>query len=133
MDTELEHARALVVKAGMQSFQRVNSAYEATAHALFPVVKIAIDNIEPIVRGPGVHTFVEDRALAILSAIKFGILLPPVLVYSWSSAAYEYKLYDGFHRYYISLALGFSEIFVGVNPWKPENAATPGLDSGKGL
>ena len=120
MKSELEEARALVAKAGMETFLTRGTAYCATSDALFPIVKVAINRIEPIVRGPGIHTFVEKRALSILDAIKSGKLLPPVMVYGWSIKGYEYTLYDGFHRYYLSRALGFSEIFVSVNPYEQD-------------
>lgn len=116
MESELAEALDLVTKAGMETFQKMNTAYGATSNALFPVIKVAISSIEPIVRGPGIHTFVEWRAFSILDAIRAGELLPPVMVYGWPTNGYEYRLYDGFHRYYLSRALGFSEIFVSVNP-----------------
>lgn len=116
MEAELDQARALIAKAGMQSFRPLSSAYAATANALFPFAKIELSNIEPIVRGAHIHTFVSERAMAILSAIENGDALPAVLVYGWSTGRWEYKLYDGFHRYYLLIALGFTETWVGVNP-----------------
>ncbi|WP_154668205.1 hypothetical protein [Pseudoduganella violaceinigra] len=117
MESELKEARAVLVKARMEGFQKVDTAYLALQDAVFPVVRVPINSIEPIVRAAGVHTFVMPRAMSILEAIKSCSLLPPVMVYRWATTpGYEYKLYDGFHRYYLSLALGFSEIFVSVNP-----------------
>ena len=112
--------RELISRAGMSSFFPMSTAYIGSKDPLYPSEVVPLNDIEPFVRGVGVPNFNERRALYILDTICNNTPLPPVRAYGFANSPYKYQLFDGFHRYHISIALGFTEIPVGINPWKPE-------------
>ena len=79
----------------------------------FPVERllhIPIASISPAVRDAGCATFL--RFALILDAFRNNVSLPPVEVDRLPQAfgAIEYRLRDGFHRYYSARAVGFSNV-----------------------
>jgi hypothetical protein len=62
-------------------------------------------------RAAGIRWFDRQRTISILSAMKNDAILPPINCYA---DAYSPKLsvQDGFHRYYLSIAFGFTAIPV---------------------
>ena len=99
-------------------------AYVHTGHSLFQVEVVPINEVAPFARGLGVPGLIEERVFSILHAVSEGEPLPPVNVYrsASSGATPAFKLYHGFHRYQLSVALGFTHIPVAVNPWDENNA-----------
>jgi len=72
------------------------------------------------IQGPNRTSIAEERAHSILTAISQDIPLPPVEVHeppSQTAGNHRYGLRNGFHRYHIALALGFSHIPVVVHPF----------------
>jgi ParB-like chromosome segregation protein Spo0J len=78
---------------------------------------LALTEIQP----PAERTvFDRERARCILDGIKESSQIPPVEVerYPESVAAPRpYRLHNGFHRYHLSLALGFTHIPVVERPY----------------
>lgn len=58
------------------------------------------------------------RSASILSAIRDDVPLPPVTLIQRAGEA-RYKLRDGFHRFHLSAALGFTHVAAVVTDWKP--------------
>jgi hypothetical protein len=118
----LSEARVLVKKAGMGGFVRKGSA--PACEGAERVVEIAL--IDPPTRDAGVPIFNKPdperpgvvRSASILSAIRDGIPLPPVLLFHRAGEV-RYELRDGFHRFHLSAALGFTHVAAVVTDWKP--------------
>lgn len=104
---------------------------EAYLIAVYPAVQlIALTDIEPPLLGPGrAHLtdsgFDEFRMVNILQGIARRQIIPPVEVTDHQQQGeYRYKVYDGFHRFYASVAAGFPCLpTITVSGWKPETPA----------
>ena len=86
-----------------------------------PVFCVPMHAIHTFERAPGVPNFNnrdERRSASILEAIRAVVPLPPILVFQRTGET-GYELLDGYHRFHLSLALGFSSISVAVTDWKP--------------
>jgi hypothetical protein len=118
----LEEARALVLKAGMGSFVRTGIA--PASESADCVVEIAL--IDPPTRDVAVPNFDKPdpnrpgvvRSASILSAIRAGVPLPPVLLFQRVGET-RYELRDGFHRFHLCVALGYTHVAAVVTDWKP--------------
>jgi hypothetical protein len=84
---------------------------EPTA-AIIQLVQIASPR-----RSAGVRWFDERRMLRILEGIAAGHVLPPVDVDRPPAGPLPFRMRDGFHRYYASVALGFEMIPARVIPY----------------
>ncbi|MBR0969612.1 hypothetical protein JQ572_03400 [Bradyrhizobium japonicum] len=118
----LNEARALVRKAGMGDFVCVGSA--PASEGAEGLVEISL--IDPPTRHAGVLNFDKPdpdrpgvlRSASILSAIRDNSPLPPVVLFRRAGEA-RYELRDGFHRFHLSAALGFTHVAAVVTDWKP--------------
>jgi hypothetical protein len=116
------------VEAGMNDFQRETEAY---AHSVYPAVQlIALTDIEPPLLGPGRARLTDsgfdyDRMMLILRGIASKRIIPPVqMTDQQQQGEYRYKVYDGWHRFYASVAAGFPCLpTVTVSGWKPDTPA----------
>ena len=116
MSDVLREAAVLVAKAGMSEFVPHTRSYIASVDPLYESKVIQISEIKPFERAKGVANFGEGRALSILSAIASNLPIPPVRVECLEAfeQPYVYRLHDGFHRFHLSQALGFTHLPVGV-------------------
>jgi hypothetical protein len=86
-------------------------------------IAIGIEEVQPPVRLPTVehdfNGFDRQRFLAVLSGMIQDLELPPIILRRLPSPEFEelgtpnpykYRVYDGFHRYYASVAAGFSHV-----------------------
>jgi hypothetical protein len=80
----------------------------------FPVDPARVDDLVPVVdieppeRDPGVAPFKKAKMVPILMAFVSSNALPPIEVCRLGVAApYRYRLYDGYHRFYASVAVGY--------------------------
>jgi hypothetical protein len=80
---------------------------------------IDIDDIGPVLRAPSVPYFhgsveegitAEERVVRILRAFATEAALPPVEIVKTPNGRYPFKLTDGTHRLYLSLAVGFTRV-----------------------
>src|ERR1700675_1129368 len=104
-------------KAGMRGFVAVSNAYR-TSQSFFDnaaVSVICIADIGPVDRPVGIFRDssegipARERAERILSGFLRDEAIPPVkVVENRAGSVYRYKLTDGTHRLYCSLADGFT-------------------------
>lgn len=99
--------------SGMQGYSP-NAVHYRTTPA-WPTV-IAIRALEPPVRDGGVVWFRDQETVVqILHAMRDGDELPPIMVWSREkTASARYKVRDGLHRFYLSVALGFTRIPIKI-------------------
>ncbi len=116
-------------KAGMESFQARRRHYNPLEQDGLRIVEIS--RIQPRLRARG---FNERRLMRILKGFKRDDKIPPIHVTQAAEAAtgealpdpgYPYRVQDGFHRYFCSLAAGFTHIPVIVIQDPPRGAAAP--------
>jgi hypothetical protein len=118
----LVQAQALVTKAGMGTF--VPSGIAPASNGGECIVEIAL--IDPPTRDAAVPHFDKPdpdrpgvvRSASILSAIRDGLPLPPVLLFQRVGET-RYELRDGFHRFHLCAALGYTHVAAVVTDWKP--------------
>lgn len=95
-------------EAGVGGFVLTGQSYRcATPHTL-----ISLTEIEPVIRRVPLdeNGFDHDRMISLLVAMRIGIALPPVSVERFAHPTYRYRLRDGTHRFYGSLAVGFTHL-----------------------
>ena len=77
------------------------------------VVRLA--EVEPPLRNEGVPPFKKYKLLQVLFAFQSPEgALPPVEVFLASSGRYRFKVRNGYHRYYASVAVGFAQLPIVV-------------------
>ena len=65
-------------------------------------------------RFSGIQTFDKKKLNDILDALNGDIELPPV---ECTSKDNKYELRDGFHRFYISQLIGYTDIPANIDKW----------------
>ena len=78
---------------------------------------VHLADIEPIKRDVGCFGFRDDDSVAdILCGFSSNSKIPPIEVSTVNlSVGYSYRLKNGFHRYLLSIAAGFTKIPVSIN------------------
>jgi hypothetical protein len=125
-DTTIQaQARAVIEAEGFAVFRPTAPAYRYSiagpSSEFFPPERLhvlPIAEIEPPLRYVGVALF--PRAKQILDAMLRGDALPPIYVEPLPDSPagpYCYRVADGFHRFHLSRALGFSQIPAII--WPP--------------
>jgi hypothetical protein len=103
--------------AGMAAFCPGAPSYRSTPDA----VLVPLREVEPPFRRPEVmhdgQGFGRARMIRVLSAMVTGAEMPPVPVVALPSAddpasPFAYRVCDGFHRFYASVAAGFEKLPV---------------------
>lgn len=96
-----------------RDFLPERKSYRSEGHELI----VPLSDIEPIKRDVGKQGFRDDASIAnILRGFKSNSLMPPVEVSNRHvTPGYIYRLKDGFHRYCLSIAVGFTDIPVVIN------------------
>ena len=115
-------------EAGMDDFQRETEAYLPMVD---PTVQlIALTDIEPPPLDGRTRLtdsgFDEKRMIQILRGIASRQVIPPVevKVKDHQPGEYRYEVYDGYHRFYASVAAGFPCLpSITVSGWKPDTPA----------
>ncbi len=87
---------------------------------------VAIALIDPHVRSPGTPNFDKPdpdrpgvvRSASILQAVHEGAPLPPLLLFQ-RAGDQRYELREGFHRFHLFAALGYTHVPANVTDWKP--------------
>jgi len=110
--------------AGMTDFKPTGIAYRSgphQAHTDYEVMIVPIAEIKPIHRSPGVtldHAgFNRDRMTKILRGLRDGDQIEPVQVSTLDAGPYKFQIYDGFHRFHASVAVGFTALPVIIGKW----------------
>ncbi len=73
--------------------------------------------VRPPRRNPGVELLKEDRAVSILRAFANDTPLLPIPVCSKPDGPFLFRPVDGFHRFHLSLAVGFTFAPIVIEPW----------------
>jgi hypothetical protein len=110
-------------EAGMNGFIPKDSAYRADLQAVSGrrVYEVRVDEVVPVERKLSHGVFnddhdkgltAKDRVLKILRGFLANEAIPPVEVVELLPpvAPYRYKLTNGTHRFYLSIAAGFRQI-----------------------
>jgi hypothetical protein len=102
-------------EAGMPGFRPLGSAYNSADGEL-----VQLNDIEPPYRlkraSLTAHGFNRERVVSILKGFQAGALLPPIDLlripptHDISGDPFTFRVIDGFHRFYASIAVGF--VFV---------------------
>jgi hypothetical protein len=108
----LAEARSLVAKAGMADYVPTSAAPRHTSGELIPIALI-----DPIIRGVGTPNFDKVdperpgvvRSTDILAKIQEGVLMEPLLLVQ-RPGEQRYRLWNGFHRFHLCAALGFTYV-----------------------
>lgn len=106
--------------AEMNDFSACRTTYtHASQESCQPEIEtceVSLGEIEPPMRAEGITQFHKSRMVPILLVFRFpGCALPPVQVrLKTPSDQYRFKVYDGLHRYYASVAAGFTHLPVTV-------------------
>lgn len=97
-----------------------SSAFEYVPLEPFEVRLVALTEVEPPERLGDVVRFRPDRTRHILVGMACGDPLPPVRVVEMPVDSYNYRVRDGFHRFYLSIVCGFTHLPIAVDPWNEE-------------
>lgn len=121
-DLQIEIDDKWLTETGMDDFIPSTRAYlvdieAAKGRELF---EIKIEDVRPVKRSPGVGIFndnekasARDRVVSILRGFRAGSAIPPVkVVFEPTGSKFRYKLVAGTHRFYCSLAAGFSHVWA---------------------
>jgi hypothetical protein len=101
--------------AGMENFVPSSRHYRVN-HARCSKI-VPINEIEPPLRDNGKRWFRDREAVVyILQKIRIGEEIEPIEVWSKEKKnSTKYVVRDGFHRFYLSVALGYREIPIKLN------------------
>lgn len=101
--------------SAMSSFVPNSRYYPVNLSACTCVVPIG--QIEPPMRDNGERWFRNrDSVIALLKRMRDGGEIDPIEVWSKEKkTSTSYIVRDGFHRFYLSVALGYSEIPIKIN------------------
>jgi len=109
--------------AGAHNFTPSISAFAASSDANWPTVLVPLAEVSAPRRDPGITGLNEERTISILRAFVTGIVLPPLEGHRPpSSAPNMLAVRDGFHRYFASIAVGFTMLPVSIRPYFDFNA-----------
>ncbi len=101
----------------MRGFVTTFTAYRVNYRLFQNVHEVPIKDVGPVSRNSGVGIFndseeegsARERVVRILRGFRFDNAIPPVeIVEGQAGYPYRYKLVHGAHRFYCSLAAGFT-------------------------
>ncbi len=105
-----------LAEAGIDGFTAIAAAYRSTAGA----VLVPLHDIEPPTRFVAYpkdgHGFDRGRLVSVLAGIVAGAEIEPVSLMALEPAGefqpfpYCYRVRDGYHRFYASIAAGFTNL-----------------------
>ena len=119
LPAEFEIPDSWWAEAGMTAFRANERGYQSSAEAALVLLR----TVEPPLRNPGVlldwQGFDRERMIRVLSAMATGAEMPPVPVVALLPAAdpagpFTWRVCDGFHRFYASVAAGFEMLPVEI-------------------
>ena len=117
-DLEIELPDEWWEEACMACFRPKACMYYIDRDAYPEVRAVPIDEVAPVFRSPGVNIFndrkeetARERVLRIFSWFRSGAEIEPIKIIEGSADdEYPYRLTEGVHRFYCSLAAGFSHV-----------------------
>jgi hypothetical protein len=100
--------------AGMSDFSPKGDHYTLSSSAIFEVV--SVEEIEPPTRNGDFWFRNAESVIEVLRKIRTGEELDPLEVWSKEKKrSKRYHVKDGFHRFYLSVAVGYPKIPIKVN------------------
>ena len=106
------------IEAGLRNFKPKTTAYIAQPVTGWPTETVLLAAIRPPARASGVRNFDRERMVNILRGIRTDSPMPPVVVHNCPKPSqYLYEVRDGFHRFYASAAVGFSNLPIEIRPY----------------
>lgn len=115
---EFEVPNEWLAMADAQSFMPKGTAFLASSTPEWPTILVPITEVEAPVRNRGVIGLHEDRSVSVLRAMVNTQPLPPIEVHKKpSSLSGRLSVRDGYHRYFLSIALGFTMLPVSIRPY----------------
>lgn len=115
-DIEFEIPNAWLRRANTASFQRTAESFATTSTPEWPTVHVSIEAVLAPARDSGVEGLREERTVSILQAVVAGVPIPPLEVHQ-PPHSNRLVVRDGFHRYFISIALGYPMLPVSIRPY----------------
>lgn len=104
------------IEASAHLFERSEPAFAATSDPDWPTELVPIASVATPHRNPGVEGLRKERTVSLLRAIIVGHVVPPLEVHQPPHST-QFVVRDGFHRYFLSVALGFPMLPVSVRPY----------------
>lgn len=107
---EIPHAWWLFAELPQLARAATPEHYRYTWHSRAEVLLISLIDIQPPVRRPNLPLLEKNRLMPILFAFSStspDSALPPIEVRANSECSYRYRVFNGYHRYYASVAVGF--------------------------
>lgn len=119
-DLEIELNDTWLEEADMKDFSPPSDSYRVNIESANgkEIFAVKIIEVSPVRRNPDVGIFntsaeanAKDRVISILTGFRTGSAIPPVeVVLEPEGSNFRYKLVHGAHRFYCSLATGFSHV-----------------------
>ena len=103
-------------EAEMSGFVPKSKAYSVAPQGSREIHEVRIEDVGPVLRDPIFRDSVEegsahDRVVRILRGFRSRDAIPPVeIAKNQSNYGHSYKLVHGAHRFYCSLAAGFTHV-----------------------
>lgn len=119
LPAEFEIPNSWWIEAGMTAFRTNESGYRSTPDAALVLLR----TVEPPFRNPGIlrdwRGFERARMVRVLMGISSGAEMPPVPVVPLPPATdppgiFAWRVCNGFHRFYASVAAGFEMLPVKI-------------------
>jgi hypothetical protein len=114
---EFEIPDSWLLEAGCILYKPLRLAYLATSDPKWPTVNISIQQIQAPMRDLGITGLHKERTISLLGAYLNDNPLPPVEVHELPDRKEYYEVRNGYHRYYTSVAFGFTSLPVSIRPY----------------
>jgi hypothetical protein len=99
------------ISAGAHNFYPSHPGYAAKDYFKVPTMFIPVSDVQAPTQYSSVICLHRSQTVDLLRAFIEGIEVPPIEVYRQTSAE-RFVVQEGFHRYYVSIALGFQMLPV---------------------
>lgn len=109
------------VEAGFVGDRPKGSSYRATPSEYdLSVGIVPVSSVRPPRRNPGVVGLHRPRSVSILRGFLEGDAIPPLRVYDVPDGTFRYRVGEGYHRFHLSIAVGFTHLPVEIGThWEP--------------
>ena len=115
---EFEVSDPWLEMAGAKGYSPSTCSYRASSSNEWPTTLVQLSDVEAPRRNPGVAGLDEKRTVCILRAFCGDITLPPLEIDEPpGSRRFRFRVRDGFHRFYLSVAVGVKMRPVSVRPY----------------
>jgi len=104
------------VEAKAHLFERSAASFAASSDPEWPTQLVSIQSVAAPQRDAGIEGLRKERTISIIQAIISGSEVPPLEVHQPPQSE-RLAVRDGYHRYFISVALGFPMLPVSVRPY----------------